>query len=369
MKFVVELSEKIMEQQVETTFADEMAAEISRAIQEQKPVEQPVLETVVETPIPQKEEPKVEVVEQERKGLSDILSVQPKQEDEQFKKIEGEVVGKLKPDLDLASLVKSSPLLSYLAQNINKPDFDIKKAFLKTDVDYSKMDAFDLHLEVGKQAGIELTPEQVEEEKEIISARLSGMSPLERDKFKKDLIAQIKKPEDNTGILDSELARRDEILKLQQEEKDKEALYWKSKEDYLLGVKEKLVGIELAGITTTPEMVSNIYSKLGKSYGGDRYIDENGDYRPEWELEDLMYAEVGRNAESIIAKAKEEAKKEGKIEAIQERQNASQNTTESASTGMAELTPDQKQRRMEIHIAYKGKPELIQEELKKEGLI
>lgn len=302
---------------------------------------------------------------QATKKFIEIVTAQPTEEDLKEKEYEQKFNQKYQDKLSLAQKIEQSEALKFIVDNFEK--IDLEKAFANQKVDYSKLSHLDLQLEVARQNGIDITAEVLAEETERMEAKLESMGTLERDLYKKELLAKIPQPQDNSSYLEKEKERIKSLSEQEALQKQQELAYWQGKEQFAMSIKPKLVGVELDGasVPISNEMVESVYSKLGKGWGAARYNDDKGDYRPELEIEDLLYAEIGRNADKIRAEAKEE----GRLAALLERTNASQDsTTVAATTDGTKLSPEQLKLKQSIMFAYSD-PESRDAELRKHNLL
>lgn len=325
-----------------------------------------VAETVVtDTPAEVVEKTETTVVtpteEQTKRTFSDIVNETPTEVDPKEKELEAKILEKYKDKFSVLSKLEQSEALKFVVENWD--DIDHESMFAKDKTDYSKLTPFDIHLEVARQNGIQISPEDLAVEKEKFEEKLETMTPVERELYKKELLAKLPQPKDNSSYLQKEKERKAALAQENEAKAQQERAYWDAKEQYALQLKDKLVGVEVeGGFVIDQAIVDNVYSKLAKSWGSPRYNDEKGDYRPELEIQDLVYAEIGRNADKI----REEGIKIGRIKALEERTNASQDSTSVATTGTNNLTPEQKKLRDNIYFAYKG--DALTAALKEAGL-
>lgn len=328
-----------------------------------------VTETVVtETPTEVVETTETTVVtpteEQTKRTFSDIVNETPTEADPKEKELEAKILEKYKDKFSVLSKLEQSEALKFVVENWD--DIDHESMFAKDKTDYSKLTPFDIHLEVARQNGIQISPEDMEVERKEFEAKLEDMTPIQRELYKKELLAKLPQPKDNSSYLQKEKERKAALAQENQAKAKQEEAYWQSKQEFAMQLKDKLVGIEMPniGVTVTKEMVENAYGKLAKSWGSPRYFDDKGDYRPELEIEDLLYAEIGRNAHMIFS----QGELNGKVKQQQERQNATTGQAPQNSMGSG-LSEEQIQERARITAVYGNNPELMQVKLKEKGLI
>lgn len=302
--------------------------------------------------------------EQVKRTFIDVVKETPTEVDPKEKELEAKILEKYKDKFSVLSKLEQSEALKYVVENWD--EIDHESMFAKDKTDYSKLTPFDIHLEVAKQNGIQISPEDLAVEKETFEEKLEGMTPVERELYKKELLAKLPHPKDNSTYLEKEKERKAVLAQENAAKQKQQEEYWAAKEQYAMQIKDKLIGVEVegTGVVIDQAIVDNVYGKLAKSWGSPRYFDEKGDYRPELEIEDLVYAEIGRNASKI----REEAIKEGRIKALEERTNASQDSTSVATTAANNLSPEKLKLRNDIYFAYGKDKDALAAALKEAGL-
>lgn len=295
--------------------------------------------------------------------ISELVTHQPSPEELQTKELEQKILAKYEDKFKYLSKIEQNEAMKFLIDNWDNIE-DKSKAFANNTVDHSKKDHFELHLEVAKMNGIEINETDMEEEKSIFDSKLANMTPIEKELYKKELISKLPTGQDNSIYLEKEKERLKKIAEQQQIEANKSQEYWIGKEQIALDLKSKLVGFEMPEVKVkiTQEMVDNVYAKLNKGWASERYF-VDGDYKPELEITDLLFAEIGRNAHNIFSSGKVE----GEIKAVQERQNVTKNQSPQNNDNIGS-TEAQKQRVKAIEAVYGNNPALLEQKLKDENL-
>ena len=210
---------------------ERMAADFQQRREEAAVTETVVTEPVVTTTetvaaeVVTTEKPaETQTQEQVKRTFIDVVKETPTEVDQKEKELEAKWLEKYNDKFSVLSKLEQSEALKYVVENWD--EIDHESMFAKDKTDYAKLTPFDIHLEVARQNGIEISPEDMEVEREKFEERIDNMTPVEREIYKKELLAKLPQKKDGSSYLEKEKERRAALAQENASKQQQEQEYW-----------------------------------------------------------------------------------------------------------------------------------------------